>query len=85
MKNTYSITEAQAKFPSIVKEAADSTVVITRRDAVVGYLISPERMEGIMETLELLADPEAMLAVESAESNRTRYRSLDALDASDAG
>lgn len=60
MKNTYSISEAQARFPAVVKEAADSPIAITRRDHVVGYLISTERMEAILETLEILANPQGM-------------------------
>ena len=60
MKSTYSITGAQARLPALVKEAADNPVAITRHDRVVGYLLSPERMEGLLETLELLANPRAM-------------------------
>ncbi len=37
MKTTYSITEAQAKLPMLVRETA-------------AYLISKERLEGILET-----------------------------------
>ena len=51
MSVTYSITEAQARLPSSVKKAVDSPVIITRRDKGVGYLLFPERMEGIFETM----------------------------------
>lgn len=85
MSSTYSISEAQAKFPALVKEAAEHTVTITRRDAVVGYLLSPERMEGILETLEILSNPEAMRAIEAGEAGRTTYLSLDELEQTDAG
>jgi PHD/YefM family antitoxin component YafN of YafNO toxin-antitoxin module len=83
MNHTYSISEAQARFPAVVKEAADAPIAITRRDHVVGYLISTERMEAILETLEILANPEAMRAIESAESGRTKYRSLAELEVAD--
>lgn len=76
MKLTYSVTEAQAKFPSLVKEAADHPVVITRRNETVGYLISPERMEAILETMELLANPEAMGAIRDFEAGAEGYRTL---------
>lgn len=85
MSSTYSISEAQAKFPALVKEAAEKTITITRRDAVVGYLISPERMEGILETLEILSNPEAMRAIEAGETGRTTYLPLEALDEADEG
>jgi len=83
MKNTYSISEAQARFPAVVKEAAYSPIAITRRDHVVGYLISTERMGAILETLEIMANPAAMQTIESAESGQTRYRSLDDLENAD--
>ena len=80
MANTYSITEAQAKFPSVVREAAEHPVVITRRDKVVGYLLSPERFEAILETMEILANPESMKAIRDAEEGKTKYHPLSILD-----
>jgi PHD/YefM family antitoxin component YafN of YafNO toxin-antitoxin module len=80
VKTTYSITEAQAKFPAVVREAQENPVVITRRDKVVGYLLSPERMEGILETLEILANPAAMKELRRARQGRGRYRPVTDLD-----
>ena len=80
MKDTYSVSEAQARLPALVKEAMDHPVVITRRDKVVGYLLSPERMEGILETLELMADPKAMTAIRRARSGAGKYHGLAVLD-----
>lgn len=80
MATTYSITEAQAKFPSVVREAAEHPVVITRRDKVVGYLLSPERFEAILETMEILANPEAMKAIRDYEAGKTKFHPLSVLD-----
>ena len=80
MATTYSITEAQAKFPALVREAAEHQVVITRRDKVVGYLLSPERFEAILETMEILANPEAMKAIRDAEEGKTKYHPISILD-----
>ena len=80
MATTYSITEAQAKFPAVVREAAEHPVVITRRDKVVGYLLSPERFEAILETMEILANPEAMKAIRDAEEGKTKYHPTSMLD-----
>lgn len=80
MATTYSITQAQAKFPAVVREASERTVAITRRDKVVGYLLSPERFEAMLETMEILANPEAMKAIRDSESGRTKYVPLSALD-----
>jgi len=78
--STYSVTEAQARFPALVKEAADQPVTITRHDKVVGYLVSPERMEAMMETLEILANPKAMKALGAARAGKTKYHPLSRLD-----
>jgi PHD/YefM family antitoxin component YafN of YafNO toxin-antitoxin module len=80
MATTYSITEAQANFPAMVREAAEHPIVITRRDKVVGYLLSPERFEAILETMEVLANPEAMQAIRDAEAGKTKYYPLSILD-----
>ena len=80
MATTYSITEAQAKFPAVVREAAEHPVVITRRDKVVGYLLSPERFEAILETMEILTNPEAMKAIRDAEEGKTKYHPISILD-----
>lgn len=80
MATTYSITEAQANFPAVVREAAEQPIVITRRDKVVGYLLSPERFEAILETMEILANPEAMQAIRDYEQGKTKFYPLSVLD-----
>lgn len=85
MASTYSIREAQAKFPAVVREAEGHAVAITRRDKVVGYLVSPERMEAMLETMEILANPGAMDAINAAEKGITNYLPLESLDEEDPG
>ena len=80
MATTYSITEAQAKFPAVVREAAEHPVLITRRDKVVGYLLSPERFEALLETMEILANPKAMKAIRDYEACKTKFHPLSVLD-----
>ncbi len=79
MASTYSITEAQANFPSIVRAAEDEIVTITRRDEVVGYLVSPDRMDAILESMEILANPKAMNAIRQYEKGRTEFHALSSL------
>lgn len=81
MKTTYSITEAQARFPALVKEAQETPITITRHNDTVGYFVSVERMEAILETLELLAHPQAMEAVREYERGSGDFRRLEELDA----
>jgi prevent-host-death family protein len=85
MATTYSVTEAQAKFPAIVREAAEQPVIITRRDKVVGYLLSPERFEAMLETMEILANPEAMKAIGDYKQGKTKFYPLSVLDEADEG
>ena len=81
MPSTYSITEAQANFPALVRASQDRPITITRRDEVVGYLLSPERMEAIIESMEVLANPKAMRAIRDYETGRTKFHPLSSLGA----
>ena len=53
---------------------------IKRRDETVAYVLSRERMEALAETLEILANPEAMRAIERDRAGKGRYVDLDDLD-----
>ena len=80
MAITYSVTEAQAGLPSILREAEEQPVIITRRDKAVGYLLSPERFEAILETMEIMSNPLAMQAIRDHKSGKTKFMPLDVLD-----
>ena len=77
MNSTYSITQAQAKLPGLVREAQGAPVLITRHDQTVAYLVSKKRMDAIAETLELLANSDAMKALRVVRKGRMRYVPLD--------
>jgi antitoxin YefM len=80
MAITYSVTEAQAGLPSILREAEEQPVIITRRDKAVGYLLSPERFEAMLETMEIMSNPLAMEAIRDHKSGKTKFMPLDVLD-----
>ena len=80
MAITYSVTEAQAGLPSILREAEEQPVIITRRDKAVGYLLSPERFEAMLETMEIMSNPLAMQAIRDHKSGQTKFMPLDVLD-----
>lgn len=81
MDSTYSVTQAQTNLPRLVKEAADaSSIAITRHDKTVAYLISWERMDAILETLEVLGNPAAMKAIRDYEEGKTKFLPLSALN-----
>ncbi len=81
MNSTYSVTQAQTNLPRLLKDAAaEGSIVITRHDEAVAYLISRARMEAIMETLDLLGNAAAMKAVRDYEEGKTKFVPLTALD-----
>ena len=56
------------------------SVTVSRNGRVVGFLISRDRMEAILETLELMADPDAMKAIREYEAGKTRLKDVSCLD-----
>ena len=79
MKNAYSVEEAQVSLARILREAEEQTVISTRRDKTVGYLLSPERFEAMLETMEIMSNPLAMEAIRDHKSGKTKFLPLDAL------
>ena len=80
MKNTYSVAKAQANFTRILKESEKHPVGITRHDETVAFILSRERMDAIAETLEIMANPEAMKAIHEHRGGRTKFVPLSVLD-----
>ena len=80
MKNTYSVAKAQANFTRILKEAEKHLISITRHDETVAFILSRERMNAIVETLEIMANPAAMKAIREHQAGKTRFHSLSILD-----
>jgi prevent-host-death family protein len=81
MDSTYSVTQAQTNLPKLIKEATnEGSVTITRHDETVAYLISRGRMDAIMETLDLLANPAAMKELRKYEAGNTKFVLLSALN-----
>lgn len=81
MAPTYSVTEAQSQLPGLIKKAEKGEPVrIRRRDETVALLVSRERMEAIVETMEVLANPEAIRAITAHRAGRTKFLPLSALD-----
>ena len=72
------LTQAQAQLPRLVR--SKRTVGISRHGHTEAFLVPRERMEAILETLELLANPAAMAAVQRDRAGQTRYLPLETLD-----
>jgi len=52
-------------------------VVVTRHEKAVAYVVSAERMEALMETRELLANPEFVRAVKADRAGKMKFKELN--------
>ena len=81
MKSTYNVSEAQSRLPRLLKEAEKGQpVCIRRHNEVVAYVVSRERMEAIVETMEILANADAMRAIRAHRAKKTKFVPLTSLD-----
>jgi len=80
VKNTYTIKEAQRNIVGMVRTAERGNLAtITRHQKPVAYVLSPQRLSELLETMEILADPKAMQSIRDAEAGRGKVYELDAL------
>jgi antitoxin YefM len=71
VKNTYTIKEAQQDITGMVRATERGNLAtITRHQKPVAYVLSPQRLSELLETMEILADPKAMQAIREAEAGR---------------
>ena len=56
------ITKVKKEFLDVIKEmtAEESTITVTKNGMPVSVMMTPERYEGLLETIEILADPKVM-------------------------
>lgn len=74
------ITEARNKFMKLLDQAAkDQILAVTRRNKEVMAVMSWELYEGLLETIEVLSDPELIkhlrTAIDDVNAGRTRLLS----------
>ena len=70
--------EAQASLPKLCRSGR--RFVISNRNRPVVVAMPVDDFEALMETLDVLADPAAMKAVQAARTGKTKYRTLDLAD-----
>ena len=68
MSETLSLANVKSKFSEMVDrvEHTHDRIVVTRNGRPAAVLISPEELESLEDTLELLSDPEAMRQLEES-------------------
>jgi antitoxin YefM len=69
--DSLSISELRRRLPEIVSdvERTHNRVQITRGGTVAAVLVSPDDLEGLTETLEILADPDTMQALRDSQAD----------------
>ncbi len=79
MSSAYNLTQARKKLPALMKECLERPVPLTRKKQVIGFLLSRERMESMLETIEVMQDRKAMKALRDYETGKTTFHPLSAL------
>jgi PHD/YefM family antitoxin component YafN of YafNO toxin-antitoxin module len=81
MKTTVTTTEAQANLPRLLRELPrQKALTITNHGRIAGFLISKDRMEAIIETMELLANRTAIKAIEDFEAGHFKGKDISCLE-----
>jgi antitoxin YefM len=81
MNSTVTVSELQAQTPKIVREAERrGLMAVTRHGRIAAFLISKDRVAAMIETMEILSDPEAMKAIRDFEAGKTRMKPVECLD-----
>jgi prevent-host-death family protein len=74
VKSTYTIKELQRETAAAVRAAEKgSLVTITRHDRPVVHVISDERLGALLETMELLTDPDFVAAWHLEKAGKGKY------------
>ena len=73
MDSTVTITELQDQAPKVVKRAEKhGSVAVCRHGRTVAFVVSRERMEAILETIEVLGDKSLVKSIRDFESGKVK-------------
>jgi PHD/YefM family antitoxin component YafN of YafNO toxin-antitoxin module len=77
-ESTVNVTQAQQQLPRLIKR---DSFAISRHGKIVGVYLSKDRIEALIETMELMGTPEFLKALKKYRSGKTKFYSIDDLDA----
>ena len=75
--STYTISQAQAKLPSLIKE---DSFAISVHGEVKGFYLSKKRLEAMIETIELLENSGFAAALKAHKSGKSKTYTVEELD-----
>jgi PHD/YefM family antitoxin component YafN of YafNO toxin-antitoxin module len=77
VESTVNVTQAQQHLPRLIRR---DSFAISRHGKIVGFYLSKERIEALIETIELMGKPEFLKALGEAKSGRAKWHSIEDLD-----
>ena len=72
--STVTVSQAQAQLPKLLKK---DSFTISRHGKVVGVYLSRDRIEALIETMELLGDPSFMKTLKEYKSGKMKFVDMD--------
>lgn len=75
MKSIYTIREAQANLPKLCN--SKKRFVIARRNDPVYVALPLEEFDALLETMEIMSNPEAMKILQASRAGKLKYTKLD--------
>lgn len=78
MNKVIALSEAKARLSEIMKEVSETrdVVTITKGGTAAGVLLSSEEYESLIETLEILSDPQLMAILKQSEKEAGKGKFL---------
>ena len=76
--STVDVAEARANLSQLVKR---DSFAISQRGKVVGFFLGRERIEALVESMELLSDPAFHTALRELQTGKTKFYDVAELDA----
>jgi prevent-host-death family protein len=80
---TTSLADAKNRLSELVAtvEGTWERILITKNGKPAAVLIAPDDLESLLETLDVLSDPETMAAIKEARYPNTRFYTLEEVEA----
>jgi len=75
VKSIYTIREAQANLPKLCN--SKKRFVIARRNDPVYVALPLEEFDALLETMEIMSNPEAMKILQASRAGKLKYTKLD--------
>ncbi len=72
--STVTVSQAQAQLPKLLKK---DSFTISRHGKVIGVYLSRDRIEALIETMELLGDPAFTKALKEYKSGKMKFVDME--------